>query len=97
MFRLREQNKLDKLQRIKAAAADLFAELGYESATMRAIANRAGVGLGTLFLYAENKRDLVFLIFNEELDSIIERAFGSVRPEMPLLEQLVSVFSVVSA
>ena len=96
-LRLREQNKADKLQRIRLAAADLFTELGYESATMRTIASRAGVGLGTLFLYAKDKRDLVFLIFNEELDNIVERAFKSAKPEMPFLEQLVSIFSVFYA
>jgi AcrR family transcriptional regulator len=93
-LRLRDQNKADKLQQIRLAAAGLFTELGYEAATMRSIASRAGVGLGTLFLYAKYKRDLVFLIYNEELDNIVERAFKSARPEMPFLEQLVSVFSV---
>lgn len=92
-LRLREQNKAEKLEHIRLAAASLFTELGYESATMRAIASRAGVGLGTLFLYAKDKRDLVFLIYNEELDNIVERAFRSAKPEMPILEQLVSVFS----
>lgn len=96
-LRLRDQKKADKLQRIRSAAAGLFTELGYESATMRTIASRARVGVGTLFLYAKDKRDLVFLIFNEELDNILERAFRSANPEMPLLEQLVCVFSMFYA
>jgi len=96
-LRLRDQKKADKLQRIRSAAAGLFTELGYESATMRTIASRARVAVGTLFLYAKDKRDLVFLIFNEELDSILERAFRSANPETPFLEQLVSVFSTFYA
>jgi TetR/AcrR family transcriptional regulator len=95
--RLREQKKADKLQRIRSAAAGLFTELGYESATMRTIASRARVGVGTLFLYARDKRDLVFLIFNEKLDDILERAFSSANPGMPFLEQLVCVFSTFYA
>ena len=91
---LRERNKLDKLQRIKLAAAELFAEKGFDAATTREIAELAKVGLGTLFLYAEDKRDIVFLIFNNELDRITDEAFGSVDPEAPLDAQLSHAFSV---
>ncbi len=96
-IRLRDQKKADKLQRIRSAAASLFSEQGYESTTMRTIANRAHVAVGTVFLYAKDKRDLVFLIFNEELDMILERAFRFANPEKPFLEQLVSVFSTFYA
>ena len=91
---LRERNRLDKLARIKSAARDLFNELGFDRATTRAIAARAHVGLGTLFNYADDKRDLVFLIFNEELDRITDSAFAAVDPCRPLGEQLASAFGV---
>ena len=91
---LRERNRLDKLARIKSAARDLFNELGFDRATTRAIAGRAHVGLGTLFNYADDKRDLVFLIFNEELDRITDSAFAVVDQRRPLSEQLVSAFGV---
>ena len=91
---LRERNRLDKLARIKSAARDLFNELGFDRATTRAIAGRAHVGLGTLFNYADDKRDLVFLIFNDELDRITDSAFGVVDPRQPLSEQLASAFGV---
>ena len=91
---LRERNRLDKLARIKSAARDLFNELGFDRATTRAIAARARVGLGTLFNYADDKRDLVFLIFNEELDRITDSAFASTEPSRPLGEQLASAFGV---
>ncbi len=91
---LRERNRLDTLGRIKAAAKDLFTELGFDRATTRAIAQRAHVGLGTLFNYADDKRDLVFLIFNEELDRITDSAFAAVDPRRPLDEQLSTAFGV---
>lgn len=91
---LRERNRLDKLARIKSAAKDLFDELGFDRATTRAIAARAHVGLGTLFNYADDKRDLVFLIFNEELDRITDSAFGVVDLQRPLGEQLACAFGV---
>jgi AcrR family transcriptional regulator len=91
---LRELNRRDKLARIKAAARDLFTELGFDRATTRDIAKRAHVGLGTLFNYADDKRDLVFLIFNEELDRITDRAFESIDQRAPLEEQLTGAFGV---
>ena len=91
---LRELNRLDKLARIKSAAKDLFAELGFDRATTRDIARRAHVGLGTLFNYADDKRDLVFLIFNEELNAVTDVALAAPHPDQPLIEQLLAVFRV---
>jgi AcrR family transcriptional regulator len=91
---LREQQKLATRERIRAAAADLFARRGYGAATMREIAGRAHVGLGTLFNYAQDKRDLVFLIFNEELNAVTDVALAAPRPGQPLVDQLLAVFRV---
>ncbi len=91
---LREKKKLETRERIRAAAAELFTRHGYGAATMRQIAERAHVGLGTLFNYAEDKRDLVFLIFNEELNAITDVALAAPRPGQPLAAQLASVFAV---
>ncbi|WP_439361576.1 TetR/AcrR family transcriptional regulator [Bradyrhizobium sp. DASA03007] len=70
---LREQNKVDKFQRIYAAARRQFAEVGYDGTTLRDIAKEARVALGTLGFYAENKRELVLLIFNEFMAPVIDR------------------------
>jgi AcrR family transcriptional regulator len=91
---LRERKKLETRQRIRAAAAELFTRHGYGAATMRQIARRAHVGLGTLFNYAEDKRDLVFLIFNEELNAVTDVALAEPRPGQALLDQLLAVFRV---
>ena len=71
----RELNKQEKLRRIKLAARELFLKRGYDDATMREIAKRAEVGLGTLFSYASDKRDLLFLIYNDEQDALTRLAF----------------------
>ena len=90
----RERKKLETRERIRAAAAELFTRHGYAAATMRQIALRAHVGLGTLFNYAADKRDLVFLIFNEELNAMTDVALAAPRAGQPLLDQLVAVFRV---
>jgi TetR/AcrR family transcriptional regulator len=91
---LREQKKLETRERIRRAAAELFTQRGYGAATMRQIAARAHVGLGTLFNYAEDKRDLVFLIFNEELNAITDVALAAPRPGQSIVEKLLAVFRV---
>jgi len=91
---LREKRKLETRERIRIAAAELFTRHGYGAATMRQIARRAHVGLGTLFNYAEDKRDLVFLIFNEELNAVTDVALAAPRSGQALAEQLLAVFRV---
>jgi AcrR family transcriptional regulator len=88
----RERNKIDKLRRIKDAARELFIEKGFDDTTTREIAVRAGVGLGTIFVYAANKRDLLFLIVNDELENIAEEAEASVNEQASLLENLLDIF-----
>jgi AcrR family transcriptional regulator len=47
---------------ILEAAAAVFGEKGYHRATMKEIAARAGIVPGTIYLYFENKRDLLLAI-----------------------------------
>ncbi|HEY9376257.1 MAG TPA: helix-turn-helix domain-containing protein [Jiangellaceae bacterium] len=60
----RERNKQAKLERITAAARELFSEHGVEDVTTQQIAERADIGTGTLFLYAKNKGELLLLVQN---------------------------------
>lgn len=60
----RERNKQEKLDRITAAASELFAEYGVEEVTTQQIADKADIGTGTLFLYAKTKGELLLLVQN---------------------------------
>jgi AcrR family transcriptional regulator len=60
----RERNKQEKLDRITAAARELFAEHGVDEVTTQQIADKADIGTGTLFLYAKNKGELLLLVQN---------------------------------
>lgn len=60
----RERNKQQKLDRITAAARELFAERGVDEVTAQEIADRADIGAGTLFLYAKSKGELLLLVQN---------------------------------
>jgi len=88
----RERGRLDRLKRVKEAAAEIFREKGYDAATTREIAERAGVASGTIFVYARDKRDLLMMVANEELDALSSNEFGDVRLDSTLLEQLMHLF-----
>jgi len=89
---VRERNRIDKLQRITAAARALFIEKGFDETTTREIARHADVALGTLFLYATDKRDLLFLICTDELEGLIESAFEDVPTHDRLIDELIHIF-----
>jgi len=88
----REKNKLEKLQRIREATRELFIGKGYDETTTREIAIRAGVGIGTVFTYAENKRDLLFLVANDELDEVTRKCEAGISDKASCLENLLAIF-----
>jgi AcrR family transcriptional regulator len=89
---LRERNKEKKLERIARAGRALFVQKGFEETTTRAIATKAGVGVGTFFLYFGQKRDLLFHLFRDEVSAAVEDAFASTPPAAGIVQQLTHVF-----
>jgi len=87
----RERNKEDKFRRIRDASLELFLSKGFDDTTTREIAARAGVGLGTVFVYAKTKRDLLFLIVNGDLERVVEEARAAFRPDRSMLENLLTI------
>lgn len=86
-----DQKKRVKLAAITAAARAAFSEKGFEAATMQEIARRARVAIGTLFLYADNKRDIAFLASMEDFDRA--KAIGAALPtDTSLAEQYTGIF-----
>ena len=89
----REANKREKLVRIRAAARQVFLRKGFEGATVREIAAAADVAFGTLFLYAKDKKDLLLLLFEEEMPVVTEKAFHKIKADAPFVSQLISFFT----
>lgn len=90
---VRERNKLERRSRIVQAAREVFRDKGFAAATTREVAERAGVGAGTIFLYARDKRELLVMIVNDQFDALNERAFATLPRNAPLVTQLVHYFS----
>lgn len=89
---LRERNKAEKLSRIRAAARSLFAKRGFEATTAREICEKAGIGTGTLFLYVKDKRELLFLTFEEDARRIFAEGAAAASHERDVVQQLMALF-----
>jgi AcrR family transcriptional regulator len=55
------------------AARDVFATEGYERATVRKVAERAGVTHGTIYLYFRDKDDLLYQLSEEHYRELLAR------------------------
>lgn len=91
MSTLRERNRQEKWRRIRQAAESLFGERGFAGTTTRAIAERAEVGVGTVYLYAKTKEDLLLRIFVESIEAAIEEGFSTL-PEGSIVDRLLHLY-----
>jgi len=61
----------DKYQAIIEAAIKVIAEHGYHNAQVSKIAKEAGVAEGTIYLYFQNKEDVLISIFKDKMGEYI--------------------------
>jgi AcrR family transcriptional regulator len=67
-----EQRKAEARERIVISALDQLAEGGYASATIQAIAKRAGVATGTIYRHFPSKSDLFAEVFRRAAQREVE-------------------------
>ncbi len=87
----RERNKRAKLDRITAAASELFAVHGVDDVTTQQIAELADVGTGTVFLYAKSKGELLLLVQNAHYAEALEEGRAAAATAPDALEALLAV------
>jgi TetR/AcrR family transcriptional regulator, cholesterol catabolism regulator len=63
----------NKLQHILRHAAQIFAEEGFEGASIRDISRATGISLSGLYYYFESKQKLLYLIQQEVFASVLRR------------------------
>lgn len=91
----RERNKQQKLERITAAAAELFDRHGVDEVTTQQIADAADIGTGTLFLYAKSKAELLLLVQNTHYAEAIEEGVRAALAEESPLEAIMAIVEPV--
>ncbi len=66
------RNKANRYSELLTAAREVFAEKGFEAATISEIVARVGVAQGTFYLYFQSKYALISALSREMSGSIIE-------------------------
>ncbi|MDR6986023.1 AcrR family transcriptional regulator [Paenarthrobacter nitroguajacolicus] len=87
----RERNKQEKLDRITAAARELFTQHGVDEVTTQQVAEKADVGAGTLFLYAKNKAELLLLVHNAKYAQALESGIDAAAAEVAVLDAVMAI------
>src|SRR5689334_14514728 len=77
----------DKRETIMTAALELFVERGFFGTAVPEIAERAGVGAGTIYRYFESKEALVNAIYREQKLLFGQVALDSFPSSAPMREQ----------
>lgn len=91
----RERNKQAKLERITAAARELFAERGVDDVTTQQIAEKADIGTGTLFLYAKTKGELLLLVQNSGYADALEEGRAAAQRIPEALDAVMAIIRPV--
>jgi AcrR family transcriptional regulator len=81
---VRQDESRRRREAVFAATWDLVATHGFSAVTMRQVAERAGVALGTIFLYASNKDELLLRVFGERLSARWDAFLAASESEPPL-------------
>lgn len=71
----------DKHHKIIQAAIKVFANKGFFNARISDIAKTAKVADGTIYLYFNNKYDILISLFEEEIGKIIFQVKQAIQPE----------------
>jgi AcrR family transcriptional regulator len=72
-FMKREIHEAEVRKKIIRAARKLFMQQGYDSTTVRQIKEAAGVKIGTLYHFYQNKEDIFAVIVSESFFRVLER------------------------
>jgi AcrR family transcriptional regulator len=91
-----EARKAATRERIVSAALEQVGEGGYASASVQAVAERAGVAVGTVYRHFPSKADLFAEVFRRaaqrELDVVVEVAAKNGRPASQRIAAAVEAF-----
>src|SRR3954447_9756265 len=74
---------IDKREAIFDAALTLFAERGFHGTAVPDIAERAGVGAGTIYRYFENKEALVNALYQKHKGALTARVLKDFPVDKP--------------
>ncbi len=85
----------DKREEIMQAAVELIAEHGFHGAPMAMVADRAGVGAGTIYRYFESKDALIAEIFSELEKKVVESLMEGYSRDRSLRDRFIHLSTMI--
>ena len=95
-----EEQRRATRRKIRDAAAALYAEQGIGNITARAVAERAGVSVGTLYSYFDNLTELMQSLWRQPVRKLVadlEQAAADARSPSAGLRHLLSIYVAFAA
>lgn len=83
-----------KYKQIIEAAVVVIAENGYHASQVSKIAKKAGVADGTIYLYFQNKEDILISVFEEKMGQFIEKIAYSTSKQKNASEKLLTLIEM---
>jgi AcrR family transcriptional regulator len=87
-----EQMREATRRRILRVAASEFARLGFDQTNINVLAEQAGIGKGTIYLYFENKRELFLAMLRFIAQEHLAAIRGALAPDGTLQQRLERLF-----
>ncbi|UQS27542.1 TetR/AcrR family transcriptional regulator [Amycolatopsis thermalba] len=86
-------DRRERAERILDVAAGLLLRWGYQKVTVDDVAERAGIGKGTVYLHWKSRQDLFRAVFRRELAAAADELVAAIRadPRTVLLHELTRV------
>ncbi|MGW1540298.1 TetR family transcriptional regulator [Streptomyces sp. NPDC002309] len=78
-----QRRSAERLTRILDSCADLLDEVGYDDLSTRAVAQRAGVPIGSVYRFFGNKRQMAAALAQRNLDRYAERVTARLKGAAP--------------
>jgi AcrR family transcriptional regulator len=70
----------------------LWKEQGFEATTTRAVAERAGIAAGTLFLYVRTKDELADFVFRGEIERVVDERVATLPKRGDVVTRMMHLF-----
>jgi TetR/AcrR family fatty acid metabolism transcriptional regulator len=83
-----KEKKPEKYRAILDAAVRVFARKGFYHARVSEIAREAGVADGTIYLYFQNKDDILISLFEDGMKTVIDRVRSEIEKETDPLQKI---------
>ena len=90
----RESKKEATKKKILEVSLQLFQKMGFGRTTMRDIAKKCGIALGTTYNYFPTKEHIAHYFFERALDEVMERYRREEPPDAPLEERIFLLLSL---